>query len=161
MVSCDSSPKTVPTEEAGAMSYAVRAAEPGDLAAVASLLAPDADPQDLTAPWHQLMTTANVTVYVAQLAAEVIGTATLAVMPHITYGCRPTAFIEAVHVAPAHRRRGVARAMLTALLDDAGAMGCHKVQLVSHKRHRDDGGHALYRAVGFHDEAEGFRIYLD
>jgi GNAT superfamily N-acetyltransferase len=107
------------------------------------------------------MATTSVTVYVAETAGEVVGTATLAVMPHINYDCRPTAFIEAVHVAPTHRRRGVARAMLATVLDDARALRCHKVQVISHKRHRDDGGHALYRSLGFRDEAEGFRTYLD
>ncbi len=143
------------------MPYAVRRAEPGDLAGVASLLAPEAGPADLVAAWDQMMTAHSMTVYVAEKATEVVGTATLAVMPHINYGCRPTAFIEAVHVAPDHRRRGVARLMLGTVLNDARAMRCHKVQVVSHKRHRDDGGHTLYRSIGFHDEAEGFRIYLD
>ncbi|MGH9259298.1 MAG: hypothetical protein ACRD08_05255 [Acidimicrobiales bacterium] len=36
-----------------------------------------------------------------------------------------------------------------------------KVQLLSHKRHADDGAHAFYRSLGFASEAEGFRIYLD
>jgi GNAT superfamily N-acetyltransferase len=107
------------------------------------------------------MGTPNVTVFVAEFVDQIVGTATLAVMPHINYGCRPTAFVEAVHVASAHRRRGVARMILSRVLADARVAGCHKVQVVSHKRHRDDGGHALYRSVGFKDEAEGFRIYLD
>ena len=143
------------------MPYAVRSAEPRDLAGIASLLAPDSPPAELKAAWDQTMRTANITVYVSESAEDVVGTATLTVMPHITYGCRPTAFIEAVHVTPSHRRRGVARMLLTTILRDARGMGCHKVQVVSHKRHHDDGGHALYRSIGFNDEAEGFRVYLD
>jgi hypothetical protein len=45
------------------------------------------------------------------------------------------------------------------VLQDSRAAGCNKVQLLSHKRHATDGGHRLYRAVGFEPEAEGFRLY--
>lgn len=34
------------------------------------------------------------------------------------------------------------------------------MQLLSHKRHAADGGHALYEKLGFEPEAEGFRRYL-
>jgi len=81
-------------------------------------------------------------------------------MPNITYNCAPTAFIEAVVVVPEQRRRGIARSVLQAVLADAHDAGCDKVQLLSHKRHRHDGGHALYTALGFTAEAEGFRLYL-
>jgi ribosomal protein S18 acetylase RimI-like enzyme len=67
-------------------------------------------------------------------------------MPHVTYDCQPTAFIEAVVVRYAHRRRGVATLLLL---------------LLSHKRHSNDDAHHLYQALGFAPEAEGFRLYLD
>jgi GNAT superfamily N-acetyltransferase len=60
-------------------------------------------------------------------------------MPHVTYDCQPTAFIEAVVVRYARRRRGVATLLL-----------------LSHKRHSNDGAHHLYQALGFAPEAEGF-----
>ena len=81
-------------------------------------------------------------------------------MPNVTYGCAPTLFIEAVVIRPAHRRRGLATAMLQRILDDARAAGCNKVQLLSHKRHATDGAHRLYADLGFEPEAEGFRLYL-
>lgn len=46
-------------------------------------------------------------------------------------------------------------------LNDARAASCRKVQLLSHKRHADDGAHQLYCSLGFTAEAEGFRLYLD
>jgi N-acetylglutamate synthase-like GNAT family acetyltransferase len=146
-----------------AESYELRRASANDVAGVAALLAPERSPNDvgLAAAWARLMSTETATVYIAETAGEVVGTATLLTMPHINYGCRPTAFIEAVHVAPAHRHRGVATVLLERVVADAVAAGCHKLQVVSHKRHDVDGGHALYRALGFVDEAEGFRRYLD
>ena len=59
-----------------------------------------------------------------------------------------------------HRRRRVAALLTEQLLADARALGCHKVQLLTHKRHATDGAHDLYRKLGFEAEAEGFRLYL-
>ncbi len=107
-----------------------------------------------------MLITPDLTLYVTEAAAEVVGTTSLLVMPHVTYHCQPTGFIEPLVVAPAHRRRGVGRMMVNRLLEDARAAGCHKIQVLSHKRHRDDGAHDFYRSLGFTAEAEGFRLYL-
>jgi GNAT superfamily N-acetyltransferase len=113
------------------------------------------------AMWARMMSTADLTVYLAECDGEPIGTATLLILPNITYDCRPTAFIEAVVVKYGHRRRGVATRMVQQALDDARSASCYKVQLLSHKRHASDGAHALYATLGFRAEAEGFRLYLD
>lgn len=110
------------------------------------------------ATWERMLATHELTVYVAERDGAVVGTCCPLVMPNLTYDCHPTAFIEAVVVADAHRRRGVARMMLARLLHDARSMSCRKVQLLSHKRHADHGGHALYRSCGFESGAEGFRL---
>jgi GNAT superfamily N-acetyltransferase len=110
--------------------------------------------------WTRMMRDGSPMVYLAEMAGLAIGTATLLVMPHVTYACCPTAFIEAVVVTPAYRRRGVATAIINRVLEDAKSLGCNKVQLLSHKRHADDGAHRLYTATGFEAEAEGFRLYL-
>jgi GNAT superfamily N-acetyltransferase len=81
-------------------------------------------------------------------------------MPNVTYACAPTAFVEAVVVAPSYRRQGIATAMLRRILVDLRAVGCNKVQLLSHKRHATDSAHHLYGALGFEPEAESFRLYL-
>ncbi len=57
-------------------------------------------------------------------------------------------------------RQGIALMTLNKLLDDAGRLGCHKIQLLSNKAHATDSAHDLYREAGFVDEAEGFRLYL-
>jgi len=106
------------------------------------------------------MRTPDLTIYLAEQDAEPVGTATVLLMPHLTYDCSPTAFVEAVVVTPAHRRRGIARRLLARALDDAREAGCLKVQLLSHKRHVGDGAHRLYESAGFTAEAEGFRLYL-
>ena len=112
------------------------------------------------AMWNRMMMTPDLTVYLAEIGDEPVGTATMLVMPNVTYGCRPTAFIEAVVVKRAHRRRGVASQLMRQAIDDARRASCFKIQLLSNKRHAHDGAHRLYRSLGFEPEAEGFRLYL-
>jgi GNAT superfamily N-acetyltransferase len=112
-----------------------------------------------TATWEEMMSTPGLFVYLASDRRDVVGTATMMLMPNVTYSCAPSAIIEAVVVAPSHRRRGIATAMLQRMLADSRSAGCNKVQLLSHKRHHADGAHRLYRSVGFQPEAEGFRLY--
>ncbi len=146
--------------------YSVERAGPDDLVAVARLIdrRPDLSATDLTgrqqATWDRMMRTDDLTVYLARDGDDAIGTTALLVMPHLTYACRPTAFIESMYVRDKHRRRGVARMMIDRLLADATDAGCHKLQLLTHKRHAADGAHAFYRSMGFEAEAEGFRLYL-
>lgn len=113
-----------------------------------------------TATWGRMMATGDLTVYIAESDGTPAGTATVMLMPNITRACAPTAFIEAVVVVPSLRRRGIARSILKRVISDARSAGCDKVQLLSHKRHHDDGAHDLYRGLGFAPEAEGFRLYL-
>jgi len=147
----------------------VRPAQAGDLLAVLRLhahdLSADEAPTSATArqqeTWEQMLATENLSVYVADdEAAGTVGTATMLTMPNLGYDCRPSAFIEAMVVAANHRRRSVGRLLLKHALADAEAQGCRKIQLLTHKRHVDDGAHAFYRSLGFTAEAEGFRRYL-
>jgi len=110
--------------------------------------------------WLAMLATDTLTVYCAQVGVQLVGTAALMVMPNLRYGCRPTAFIEAVAVRTQWRRQGIATAMLRRVLEDARSLGCNKVQLLSHKRHATDGAYGLYEKLGFDAEAEGFRQYL-
>jgi GNAT superfamily N-acetyltransferase len=137
-----------------------------DLLAVVRLVerSPDKLPSGLTErqreTWGRMMAASDLTVYVAALGRDAVGSTAMLVMPHLTYECRPTAFIEPMYVVECHRRRGVGRMLVERALADARLAGCHKVQVLSHKRHADDGAHDFYRSLGFVAEAEGFRLYL-
>jgi GNAT superfamily N-acetyltransferase len=109
--------------------------------------------------WVAMMQTDGLTVYLAEIDGQAVGTATLMTMPNLTYNCAPTAFIEALVVAIGHRRKGVATGIVRRILADTRSAGCNKVQLLSHKRHATDGAHRFYGALGFEPEAEGFRLY--
>ena len=111
--------------------------------------------------WQTMLGTDNLTVYVAVIGSEIVGTSLFLTMPNLGYGCRPSGFIEAVVVGSHWRRRGVARDITQRILSDASSAGCHKIQLLTHKRHTADGAHDFYRSMGFEAEAEGFRLYLE
>ncbi len=138
----------------------------GDLLDVVRIIerAPDPMPEGLTerqrSTWDRMLSTADLTVYIAESDGQAVGTTSLLVMPHLTYGCHPTGFIEPMVVAQAHRRRGVGRTMVERVLRDARAARCKKIQVLSHKRHANDGAHDFYRSFGFIAEAEGFRLFL-
>jgi len=149
--------------------FTVRKADLGDLDAVLRVLAlggsggltPQPPSELELRTWDRMMRSAELTVYLSESDAEAIGTAALMTMPHVTYKCAPTAFIEAVVVVPGYRRKGVATQLMRRVLSDARLEGCNKVQLLSHKRHAADGAHRLYEKLGFEAEAEGFRLYFE
>ncbi|MCB0971286.1 MAG: GNAT family N-acetyltransferase [Acidimicrobiales bacterium] len=147
--------------------YIVRPAVPDDLLAAVRLiggtpdLGDDQVSNDQRETWRRMMRTDGLALYLADRDGESVGYTASLQMPHLTYDCRPTVFIESMHVLQAHRRRGVARRLVERVLSDARAAGCHKVQLLTHKRHATDGAHDFYRSLGFVAEAEGFRLYLE
>jgi GNAT superfamily N-acetyltransferase len=144
-------------------SILVRTAAEADLEAVLAVLRRTVEPDVRAidrATWSEMLATPNLSVHLAELDGQVAGTATLLVMPNLGYDCHPSAFIEAVVVSEPHRRKGVGAALIERVLAEAADRACRKVQLLSHKRHRDDGAFAFYESLGFTAEAEGFRRYL-
>ena len=59
----------------------------------------------------------------------------------------PVAFVEGLYVDPAHRRRGVARALVADIAAWATAMGC--AELASDSAIANCDAHAVHRALGF------------
>lgn len=77
---------------------------------------------------------------VATSGRQVVGTALLGVRP-------PRGWIGAVGVVPAHRKRGIARAMMDYLLEQARGLGLDSLQLeVIDANHA---ARALYESLGF------------
>src|SRR5262249_30869233 len=103
-----------------AVTCTVRAASPEDLPAVLGLHArrdqggeEPRSASDLEGQtWMRMMRSENLTVYVAEVNGQIVGTATLITAPNLTYDCASTAFVEAVVVAAGHRRKGIATAIM-------------------------------------------------
>jgi GNAT superfamily N-acetyltransferase len=84
-------------------------------------------------------------VVVAELDGRAVGLAHLQVAPAIELD-RPAAKIGALVVDEAHRGRGIGRALVEAMQDEARTRGCEVLFLTTSNR-RDD-AHAFYERLG-------------
>lgn len=147
-------------------SASVRRADDGDLLGMLRLIERDASLHDYSITqvqrrtWQLMLENDDVTPYIAEVGDTPVGYTVGYTVRHLTYDCRPGMLIESMFVLPERRRQGIARKMIEKVVEGARTQGVHKVQLLTHKRHAEDGAHALYQAVGFVAEAEGFRMYL-
>ncbi|GAA3211890.1 hypothetical protein GCM10010468_30900 [Actinocorallia longicatena] len=82
-----------------------------------------------------------------------IGTVDLVLVPNLTHGARPRLLAGNLVVAPEHRRRGVATALLAAAVSHAEANACYEIQLLSDGRRTT--AHPLFEAAGFTANATG------
>lgn len=87
-------------------------------------------------------------VWIAEDAGEAVAYAVLTLGYSLEYGGRD-AFVDELYVAPAHRRRGLARAALEALEASARAAGVRALHLEVERELA--GARALYRRAGFAD----------
>jgi len=84
-----------------------------------------------------------------------VAACTICVVPNLTRGCRPYAFIENVVTAAPHRRKGWGRAVLAEALSFAWSQNCYKVMLLTGSQ--DEGVLRFYESAGFNPgEKRGF-----
>lgn len=93
---------------------------------------------------------------VAEIGDEIVGTLQLTFIPYLTFGGSLVAQIEAVHVAPHRRGRGIGESMMRWAIDQAIQRKCHRVQLTSDKRRKD--AHRFYERLGFAATHEGMKL---
>lgn len=115
-----------------------------DPAYVAALAAIDADP--------------NQELFVAEFRGEPVGTFQLTYIPGLMRRGMWRGLIEAVHVAPLHRNRGLGGEMIRWAVERCRERGCGMVQLTSNKKRVD--AHRFYRRLGFEQSHEGFKLSL-
>jgi GNAT superfamily N-acetyltransferase len=96
---------------------------------------------------------------VAEVAGEVRGTAFLSICRDPMYGFHPYGVVENIIVDPAFRGRGVGRALMIAVEDQARAARCTKLMLLSSVSRV--GAHRFFATIGFDAEKKrGFIKYL-
>ena len=144
----------------------LRAATAADLPAVLALYAqPDmddgavlavADAEELLARFARYP---DYTLFVAELAGEIVGTFALLVMDNLGHLGAPSAIVEDVMVAPRRQGNGIGEAMMRFAIAQAQAKRCYKLMLSSNaKRER---AHAFYERLGFERHGYSFRVALD
>lgn len=94
-------------------------------------------------------------ILVAYVGTAPVATVTLIVVPNMTRGGKPYAFIENVVTHGDHLRQGHARAIIAEAERLAWAAGCYRILIVSGN---DNGGaHELYEACGYLGTKTGFQ----
>ena len=151
------------------MSLTFRQADEADLPFIVKLLTEDAvrvtdDKPD--EPFHpryvaalrELEADPNQLMMVALLDDETVGTIQLTFIPGISSLGQKRCLVEAVHIAPAHRSKGLGSEMIQWAIAQARERGCGMVQLTSNKKRLD--AHRFYERLGFLKSHEGFKLYL-
>lgn len=100
----------------------------------------------------------NQRLVIAELDGQPVGTQQLSFIPGINRLGEWRCLIEAVHIAPEHRRKGYGGEMIGWAIAEARARGCGLVQLTSNKLRLD--AHRFYERLGFKKSHEGFKLTL-
>jgi GNAT superfamily N-acetyltransferase len=142
----------------------IRPAAAADLEKVLALYAqPELDAGDVlpleTAKrlWQRFADYPDYTLYVAERAADVVGSFALLVMHNLGHLGAPSAIVEDVVVAPAFQRHGIGKAMMQFAIDRCREKGCYKLMLSSNAKRED--AHAFYESLGF--VRHGFSFCID
>ncbi|QBY00254.1 GNAT family N-acetyltransferase [Rhodophyticola sp. CCM32] len=94
-------------------------------------------------------------VLVADLAGDLIATVTLIIVPNMTRGGAPYAFIENVVTHADFRGQGHGTRLLSEAERRAWDAGCYRIMIVSGDHNST--AHALYRSAGYSGSKIGFQ----
>ncbi len=108
------------------------------------------------AHWEGLITHPGTSVFCAELNDRLVSTATLHILPNLTYLGRSYALVENVVTLPDHQGLGYGRLVMEAVTEAAWASDCYKIMLLSGKAAEALG---FYERLGFStDEKHGLSL---
>lgn len=81
--------------------------------------------------WQKVLDDEDHHIIVAEEDGRIVSSCVCVIIPNLTHGQRPYAFIENVITDEAYRGRGLARACLDRAAEIAGAEGCYKMMLLT------------------------------
>jgi GNAT superfamily N-acetyltransferase len=149
---------------------AYRRATESDLPFIVHLMAIDDvsdikldDPADPLAPAYRDALAAITAdpyqeLYVVEHGGVPIGTFQLTFIPGLMRKGMWRGLVEGVHVSPDHRNQGYGRQMMRWAAERCRERGCGMLQLTSNKKRLD--AHRFYRALGYEQTHEGFKLFL-
>jgi len=91
-------------------------------------------------------------------AGRIAGMFELTILDGLSFGGRPRAQVESVHVDPGLRGRGIGRAMMRFAEARARECGCVLLQLTSNRERQ--GAHDFYKALGYQPSHVGYKLML-
>ena len=89
------------------------------------------EPREVKALWREIMSDKNHHIVVGALGGEIVSSCIIVVVPNLTHGQRPYAFIENVVTSAAHRNKGYATAVLNGAREIAEKARCYKIMLMT------------------------------
>ena len=81
--------------------------------------------------WQGILNDPNHHIIVAEEDGKIVSSCVCVIIPNLTRGQRPYAFVENVITDEAYRRRGLARACLDFARDIAARENCYKMMLLT------------------------------
>ena len=115
-------------------------------------------PESYRAAFRQIEADPRQQLLVGEIQGRVVATATLGIVPNLSYRGRPWAFVESIVVDDPARGKGYGEALMRYAIEEARRAGCYKVSLTSNKRRVE--AHRFYQKMGFAATHEGFRFSL-
>lgn len=106
--------------------------------------------------FEELVEHPGTTVLVAEEAPQLVSTATLHILPNMTFGGRSYGLIENVVTLQSHWGKGFGRAVMQEAADRAWAADVYKIMLLTGK---ELGARAFYEKLGYaSDEKHGMTL---
>jgi GNAT superfamily N-acetyltransferase len=140
----------MPIEERALNLRVVAPMELHELVELYSHVHPASDPRPRAAAdesvWAQVLAQPGLTVFVADHGGRLVSTCTLIIVPNLTRGARPYAFLENVVTHPDCRRRGFGSAVVRHAMSQAWQRNCYKVLLQTGSRQEET--LKFYESVG-------------
>jgi len=97
--------------------------------------------------WNSILSNPNYHIIVGRAGDKLVSTCILVVVPNLTHGQRPYAWIENVVTHPDHRGKGYATAVLDYAKQFAQDENCYKIMLMSGTK--DNNVYRFYEGAGY------------
>ncbi len=97
--------------------------------------------------WSEIMANSSIKYFGVFINEELVGSATITIIPNLTRSCRPYGVIENVVTHPSHRRKGIGTKILSSMLKLAWAEHCYKVMLMTGRLNKAT--FSFYESAGF------------
>ena len=118
------------------------------------------DSEHLKQTWEQILQDKNHHIIVCEEEGKIVASCVCVIIPNLTRGVRPYAFIENVVTHEAYRGRGYATACLNYAREIAKAEGCYKMMLLTGSKKEDTLN--FYRNAGYNSaDKTAFIQWLD
>lgn len=151
------------------LNYSIRKARQDDVPEIINLLAndplgklrescQDPLPEQYYNAFNAIDADKNNYLIVVEHNNEIIGTAQLTILIHLTYQGGKRGQIEAVRVDESYRGHGIGRLMIEWCINKSKELGCHLVQLTMDKKRNQT--IEFYKKLGFVASHEGLKLHL-